>query len=58
MALFKKSENTSAYLKMGIMGFAGAGKTHTATLTAIGLINHMREKHLLYQREHAANVLP
>lgn len=37
MALFKKAESTTAYLKMGIMGFAGAGKTHTATAVAIGL---------------------
>src|SRR5262245_58056808 len=27
---------------MGLLGFAGAGKTYTATQTAIGLIQHMR----------------
>lgn len=42
--LFKKAEITSAYLKMGLMGFAGSGKTYTATLTAIGLIKLMRER--------------
>lgn len=40
--LFKQSEMTSAYLKMGLLGFAGAGKTYTATKTAIGLIKYMR----------------
>lgn len=35
--LFKKSTSTTAFLKMGIMGFAGSGKTHTAALVAIGM---------------------
>lgn len=35
--LFKKSENQSAYLKAGIMGFAGSGKSRTSTEIAIGL---------------------
>ena len=48
MTLFRKAEVTSAYLKMGIMGFAGTGKTFTATMTAIGLIKHMREKKIAY----------
>ena len=43
MPLFTRAEITSAYLKMGLMGFAGSGKTFTATETAIGLIKHMRE---------------
>lgn len=43
MALFKKAEMTSAFLKMGLLGFAGSGKTYTATKTAIGLIAHMRD---------------
>lgn len=42
MGLFMKAESTSAFLKMGIMGFAGAGKTFTATNTAIGLVEHMQ----------------
>jgi hypothetical protein len=37
MTLFSKAENTSSFLKMGIMGFAGSGKTYTATSVAIGL---------------------
>lgn len=44
MSLFKKSENTQAYLKAGLMGFAGSGKTFTASLMAIGLIELMRER--------------
>ncbi len=45
-SLFTKAEVTSAYLKMGMMGFAGSGKTYTATSTAIGLVNLMREVRL------------
>jgi hypothetical protein len=48
MALFRKAEVTSAFLKMGVMGFAGSGKTYTATQTAIGLVQHMREKKIAY----------
>jgi hypothetical protein len=44
MSLFKKAELTTAYLKMGIMGFAGAGKTHTATLVGIGLHKMLTER--------------
>jgi len=36
-SLFKDAENTMAYAKVGILGFAGAGKTRTATEIAIGL---------------------
>jgi hypothetical protein len=43
MALFTKAEATSATLKMGMMGFAGSGKTHTATSVAIGLVQLLRE---------------
>jgi hypothetical protein len=46
MALFKKSESTSAYLKAGFMGFAGAGKTYTATEIAIGLAKLINERKL------------
>ena len=35
--LFKKAENQSAYLKAGILGFAGSGKSRTSTEIAIGL---------------------
>ena len=37
MSLFTKAENSSSFLKMGMMGFAGSGKTYTATSVAIGL---------------------
>jgi hypothetical protein len=46
MTLFKKAENTSAYLKAGFLGFAGSGKTYTATQVAIGLAKLMEEKGL------------
>lgn len=42
MKLFKPATNTQAYAKVGIMGFAGSGKTYTATEFAIGLVEHMR----------------
>jgi hypothetical protein len=48
VSLFKKAEVTSAYLKMGVMGFAGAGKTYTATQVAIGLVEYMRERKIAY----------
>jgi len=41
--LFTPAENTSAYLKSALLGFAGSGKTKTATKMAIGLVQHMRE---------------
>lgn len=46
MALFSKAVNHQAYLKMGIMGFAGDGKTYTATEIAIGLVELMRRRGL------------
>lgn len=42
MTIFKKSESTQAYLKAGFMGFAGSGKTFTATETAIGLVKILK----------------
>lgn len=36
MTLFQKHKTSTAYAKIGIMGFAGAGKTYTATQIAIG----------------------
>jgi hypothetical protein len=46
MALFKKAVNSSAYLKAGLMGFAGAGKTRTASDIAIGLALYMQQRGL------------
>jgi hypothetical protein len=43
MSLFKPAENTMAYFKAGLMGEAGSGKTHTATLVAIGLVQHLKK---------------
>jgi hypothetical protein len=49
MSLFTKAQNRQAYLKMGLMGFAGDGKTYTATRVAIGLVQYMREHIENYQ---------
>lgn len=46
MTLFAKSKNSQAYLKAGFMGFAGDGKTFTATGMAIGLVELMRSREL------------
>lgn len=46
MGLLQKFEPRQAYLKMGIMGLAGSGKTYTATETAIGLVELMRQRGL------------
>ncbi len=46
MSLFSKAENTSAYLKMGFMGKPGSGKTVTASLVTIGLVQMMRQRGL------------
>lgn len=37
MALLKPAQNTTAFAKIGIQGFAGSGKTFTAGLVASGL---------------------
>lgn len=46
MAIFAKATNTQAFLKAGLMGFAGDGKTYTATEMAIGLVELMRKRKL------------
>jgi hypothetical protein len=46
MSLFKQATNTQAFLKAGIMGFAGDGKTYTASELAIGLVELMRSRGL------------
>ena len=43
-SLFKKSTNDQAFLKAGFMGFAGSGKTYTATLCAVGLHAELKSK--------------
>ena len=37
MSLFHKASNQMAYAKVGLLGFAGSGKTRTATEIAVGL---------------------
>jgi len=47
-SLFKPAEITSAYLKMGIMGKQGSGKSKTAAKVAIGLVKLLRKKGIDY----------
>lgn len=47
MGIFSKATNTQAYLKAGVMGFAGDGKTYTASEIAIGLVELMRKRGLV-----------
>lgn len=44
MNLFQKAEVGHSYLKAGIMGLAGSGKTYTASSIAIGLVGYMKER--------------
>jgi hypothetical protein len=44
MGLFKESKNTTAFAKVGILGFAGSGKTRTASEIAIGLHKALKSK--------------
>lgn len=48
MTIFKEAKNTSAFLKMGIMGKQGAGKTKTAGKVAIGLVKHLKKLGISY----------
>ena len=48
MSLFSKGMNSASFLKMGLMGFAGSGKTHTACLVAIGLYQAAAKKGMPY----------
>ena len=44
MILFQDAKSESAYLKLGIYGDAGSGKSYTASLIAIGLHKHIKSK--------------
>jgi hypothetical protein len=44
MSLLQPAKITSAFLKMGILGFQGGGKSKTAAKTAIGLYKYMQAK--------------
>lgn len=46
--LFRDAENTSAFFKAGITGFAGTGKSKTAAIIARGLVKLARELRLTY----------
>lgn len=48
MGILKKVENTTAFLKVGMLGFAGSGKTHTAMLIAIGLNQQIKNKKIAF----------
>lgn len=54
MSLLQRATNTSAFLKMGIMGKQGAGKTKTAAKVAIGLIQHLKQMGIPYADKPAA----
>lgn len=43
MSLFKPAENTMAFFKAGFMGEPGSGKTHTASVVAVGLVLHLKK---------------
>jgi len=44
MSIFKKATNTMAFAKVGLLGFAGAGKTRTGSEIAIGLHKAIKSK--------------
>ena len=48
MSLFKPAKNESAFLKLGLMGGTGSGKTYTACLVACGVVEMARERKLPY----------
>lgn len=48
MSLFKPAKNESAFLKLGLMGSTGSGKTFTACLVARGVVELARERGLAY----------
>ena len=48
MALLQKAELEMAYAKIGILGFSGSGKTHTACLIAIGLAKLIEAKQVAF----------
>ena len=48
MGLLKKATNDTAFAKIGIMGFNGAGKTFTAKEIAIGICNKIGAKQVAF----------
>lgn len=53
-SLFQNATPTSAYLKAGIMGKQGAGKSRTAAEIAVGLVKHLKEIGVSYANKPAA----
>jgi hypothetical protein len=53
-SLFQNATPTSAYLKAGIMGKQGAGKSRTAAEIAVGLVKHLKELGVSYANKPAA----
>lgn len=43
MSLFRNAVNQTAFLKAGLLGFQGSGKTYTAVQLALGLYEHCKE---------------
>jgi len=54
MGLLQPAKNTSAFLKMGVMGKQGAGKTKTAGKIAIGLVRHLQKLNISYANKPVA----
>jgi hypothetical protein len=54
LKLLQPAEVTSAYLKMGLLGFQGSGKTKTATIVGKGLVLMARQLKLDYANKPAA----
>lgn len=44
MGILKKAENQQAFLKAGILGFAGSGKTYTAAMLSIAIAKRIGDK--------------
>ena len=48
MGFLKKAKNEQAYAKIGVLGFPGAGKTHTAMLIANGIAKTTGKKQIAF----------
>jgi len=48
MSIFTEAKNSTAYLKAGIMGFAGSGKSFTSAKVAVGLHKHIKSDKPIY----------
>lgn len=55
MSSFKKAKAEQAYLKIGIYGAAGSGKTFTALLIAEGLAKNMGKRIAMVDTEHGSD---